>query len=306
MSAKPLEVKKVTPVVPVVEPVKSHAQKEKELIAQKVMSDTLNSEKAKRDLQIRTVDQLETQIKTLQGEIAALVADYNIKVRINDNLGASITQAHYDLANYKAKFDEQNAKLVASYDKRAKEVEEADKTLQALLKDNRLKEQELARDRGAFNSERESNRQQVKAMQNALDQNNAEWKKREADLLLREDALKNEKEAFEKYQESLAPEIARITSIKNENLALIQRVEQEKRNADNMRLAAAAERAQAEESIAMAKEKTNQERMRITNEEARLRKWEQDIKDMELEVKVQSEEAQKMMKRYQLTEKMDK
>lgn len=300
MPVKPIEVKKVAPIAAKVEPVKSQSEKDIEAVQRKVLSDTLNSEKGKRDVQVRTVDDLETRIRMLMAECERLVLDHNLKVKINDNLGASIQAAHIDLANLKSKFGENNAKLVAEYDKKLKEVQLADGQLQTLVKENREKEQSLARERGMFNSERESIRQRLIDMENALSQNNAQWKVREADILAREEALKTEKTEFEAYRDSLAPEIARITSIKNENVLLIQRLEQENRNVENMRLAAAAERAQAEEARLQVEDKSNQDRMKVANEEARLRKWEQDIKDQALELRAQEAEYNRVLRREKL------
>lgn len=301
MSAKPLELKKVK----VEEAKKSSAEKEQELIAQKVLSDRLNSDKAKRDVQIRTVDELEVRIKNLTSEIERLTIDYNMKMRINENLGSSIQGAHIDLANIQRKFEDQNAKLVTSYEKKVREVEDADSQLQILIKENRDKAQALARERSLFDQERESNRQLVKSIEASLTQNNAQWKVREADILARENALKIEKDEFDVYRSSLAPEIDRITSIKNENILLIQRLEQEMRNVENIRLAAQAERNQAEESKAQMVDRSNQDRMRIAGEEARLRKWEQDLKDNALELRAKESEYNRVLRRDRLQKEVD-
>jgi hypothetical protein len=73
-------------------------------------------------------------------------------------------------------------------------------------------------------------------MRNALNQNNVEWAKREKDILDREEVLKNDRSLFELEKAALAPEAERITSIKNENVLLLQEIEREKANNRNMYL----------------------------------------------------------------------
>lgn len=308
MSAKPLETKKHVEnatMKPIAELKKAILSQDEVVIHKKIISDQLNSEKAKKDVQIRTVDELEKRIKSLQAEIDALVIDFNHKRAINENLGASIASAHSNLSMLDRKFAEANAKMLAQYEKKMAEVVEADKQLQQLLKETREKEQDLERQRGLFESERVANRQLLHAAESALTQNNAQWKNIEADLLIREAELKKQKEDFESYKESLQPEISRITSIKNENALYLQKIEQQRLDMENQRLAVVREREAMEEKLAIANAATLQERERIKARDAELRNWEQNLKDYDLEIRAKNEEANRILRREKLEKELN-
>lgn len=306
MSAKPIEVKKdvkevkVAPIVAKVEASKPVLSKEDEALARKVMSDSLNSEKAKKDVQLFTVAQLESHLIELRAKFEGLAAEYNQKNAVNSNLGSSIQSAHSDLANARAMFERKNAEMLADLQKRLKDAVEADKEYQALTKSLREKQIELDQKLSSFNNERESNFQQVQAMQTALDQNNAEWKRREADILLREEELKKQVAEFDLYKDSLKPEMDKIDATKNENTLLLKKVEMQNNEMERRRVEAENSRQLAEEARLASLAQVEQARQRIQNEEGRLRKWEQDLKDEALDVRVQQEAAQRVLRREQL------
>jgi len=251
-------------------------------------------------VQVRAIDDLDKRIRDMHNELESLVIDYNMKKAINDNLGLSISAAHSNLAMFDRKFTEQNEKMLLEYKKKMEEVVEADKQLQQLIKENREKEMVLARERGLFDSERETNRRLVADSQSALAQNNAQWKNREVDILAREENLAKEKAEFETYKESLQPEIAKITSIKNENAIFLQRIEQQRMDMENLRLSALREKESMVEKEAVLQASLREERERIKNEDARLRNWEQNLKDYDLEIRAKLEEANRVLRREKL------
>lgn len=295
MSIKPVEVLK-----------KGIQAQDEAVLAKKIMSDQLNSEKARKDVQVRIVDDLEKRIKSMQLEVESLVVDYNMKKAVNDNLGASIASAHSNLAMLDRKFQEANAKMLKDYDKKMAEVVDADKQIQQLLKENREKEQALARDRGIFESEKVANQRLLHASETALAQNNAQWKNTEVDLLAREEALKKQLEEFEAYKVSLAPEIARITSIKNENSLFLQKIEQQKMDIENIRLSSIREREAMEEKIALSNATLADERVKVKGKEAELRNWEQNLKDADLEIRAREEEANRVLRREKIEKDLAK
>jgi hypothetical protein len=302
MSAKPLEPKKSAPV----EAIKAMFSKEDEALQRKVLSDSLNSEKAKKDVQLMTVAQLEGHIIELRAKFDGLAQEYNQKNAVNANLGSSIQSAHNDLAQVKALFDKKNAEMLAELTKKLKDVNEADGQYQAMLKEVTAKSAQLEQERSTFHNERENNRQLVASANEALAQNNVEWKKREADILQREEALKDEKIEFELYKASLSPEIKRITSIKNENELLLKKVEMQNAEMERRRIEAENSKQIAEEASLASKAQAQQERQRIQNEEARLRKWEQDLKDSALELRVKQTEADKIIYREKLQAEVER
>lgn len=296
MSAKQVE----KPKVEKIEPKKSEAELQQEALEKKAILDGLNSQKLKKDAQLKTVDELHLHIKQLHNEINSLVADHETKRRANESLANSIRSAQTELALFEKQFADKNAKRLAELDKKLKEVAEADATMQALIRENRETKQNLAREKSLFVQERENNRQLVHAANTALNQNNAQWKVKEEDLLQREAALKADKEAFESYKDSLNPEIARITSIKNENELLLQKIEMQRLDMERLRASSIREKEVATETALVSKAKSEQDRQRIANEEARLRKWEQDLKDSALEMRAREAEYNRVIRREKL------
>jgi len=301
MSAKQAEpVKKVNEVNEVKE-----RQKQEEVILREQVENAAKSEKAKKSALIMTVEELEKEIVKLKELLRGTITEYNVKMKVNENLGASIASAQARLAEFDTEFNKKNEERLKVYDKKLKDVNDADKELQTLIQTNRKEKEALSVERSQFNNERESNRRLVVDMQNSLTQANAMWATREADILEREKVLAEEKTAFEAYKDGLKPEIARITSIKNENENLLKNLEIERAKVERIRLEASMTKDSIEQAKAVAEIKAKEDRAKLLNEEGRLRKWEQDLKDFALEVKVQSEEAQKMMKRYELTKKSE-
>lgn len=295
MSIKQVEVKKVV-----------SAKEREEALQRKALSDSLDAEKHKKDAQLKTVAELEKHIIELRKHIDDLIADHNVKKQVLNGLNASIAGANSEFAFIQSRFEKENAKLVKEYNDKLAQLNKSDATMQAIIAENRNKEKALSNDRASFDQERNVLRNKLTEMERALAQNKAEWAVREKDILDREEALKQASLEFEAYKESLTPEIARITAIKNENASLVESISSMKINVENMRLAAIQSQERAKEQEIANSTNLKKERERIANEEARLRTWEQNLKDLDLEVKVKEEEAQKMMKRYQLTEKKDK
>lgn len=296
---RPKQVKIVEEVKPV-EPTKTQAQLADEAMQRKAIMDGLDSNKAKKDVQLRTVQELELEIKKIREQMDNLVGEYNTKVRINENLGNSIRSAQANLALFENMFAEKNEKRLAELEKKIKQNAEADAELQKMISENRELKKSLQNDRNSFDNEREQNRQLVYAAKSALEQNLAMWKNREADVLDREEKIKQEKAEFEAYKESLTPEIARITSIKNENDLLIKKIELQRLEIERSRLAVTREKELAEEKRLIAFAQIEDAKLRVSNEEARLRKWEQDLKDSALELKARQADVDRILVRQNL------
>lgn len=273
---------------------------EKSILHKQQVSDSFDEQKQKKSLQLKTVDELEKHIIELRNRIQMMAQDFDVKRKVIDGLNASIAGAHSELNMVQNKFRAENAKLVTEYEKKLADVTKSDDTLQKLVQENRVKEKELNHSLATFEQEKHTIKMRMADLQNSLNQNNVEWKKREADILLRESALKTEKDEFELYKESLAPEAARISSTKNENELLLKKIEMQRVDIENMRAASQRDRDSVAEQRVANEAKATSEKLRVSNEEARLRKWEQDIKDAALELRVQQDNVQKILRREQL------
>lgn len=279
--------------------------KESQAMYEKAILDSADSEKQHKDFLLKNVVELQAHIVTLNDRIGELSKEHESKRRVLDGLGGSIAGAQSEIHNLRATFEKNNADLMREIAKKQVDVEAADKTFQILVKENvetkRLNDVEtnrLAQHRQICDS-------QVLDMKNALEQNSTEWKKREADILAREEVLKADRQAFEQEKLDLVPEIARITSITNENKMLLQKVEIDRLDIENLRRANSADRERLDQERLIASSKNKAELERLANEEARLRKWEQEIKDYDLEVRAKASQADKILRREQLQKEVD-
>lgn len=277
-----------------------------ELLHEKAIRDSLDSEKQKKDVLIRTVVELEESIKSLSTQRDSLAMEYNVKRQMLDDLAKNIKAANYELVNIKHLFDERNQKMMVELNKRQKDVDSADATLQSLIRSNRETEKAINAEKHALQMEREQGRQRVHAAEVDLAQVNSNWKKAEADILKRESELKSAIAEFEAYKDSLKPEIARITEIKNENSLLLQKIERDKHQLEHMKLTVERERKAIQESSILKDNELKQMKLKVANEEARLRKWEQDMKDQALELQAKESEMARVIRRYKLESELAK
>lgn len=285
---------------PVVEVKEPELSPEEQAMINKAVLDSNNSDKQKKDVLLMNAKDLEAHIKYLRGLMVDLDQEYRSRRKLVDGINGSIAGAQAELSMVRANVMKQNDALVKELETKKAEVEKADKTLRALISQNesllvtnKQKESALIEEKRLCNS-------QVYEMKKALDQNQSEWNKREQDILLREKKLVEDRDAFEKEKEALAPEAMRITAIKNENILLLQEIERERAMNRNMMLGIESERQVLEENKLVEASKSKNQYEKLANEEKRLRQWEQDLKDMDLEVRAKSAKADKLIRQFQL------
>ncbi len=283
----------------------STISKEEQAISDKAILDANDSEKIQKDVMLLNIKELHNHREVLNGIIKDLTQDSESKRRILDGLNGSIAGAQSEIYNLKTNFEKQNVSLLAEFTKKQSDVESADKTLQALIQKNRESEKLNTMEASRLEDHRNICNSQVFEMKKALEQNQTEWNKREADILLREEALKTERASFEAEKESLVPEAAKITSTKNENILLLQKIDMQKLDIENMRRAMASDKERLEQQALINQVQLKKAQDTLVNEEARLRKWEQDIKDYDLETRARSAQADKVLKREQLQREVD-
>lgn len=275
------------------------------LVQNKAILDSLNSEKSKKDVMLMNIDEINKHILHLKKITADLHQEYETKRKIVDSLNGSIAGAQAHLSMLNADFEKKNQSLVKEFQKKLSDVESSDKTLRQLINDNQESKRLNDVEKAKLAEYRQICDSQVNEMKKALSQNNSEWSKREADILEREKQLSSEKESFEAERNSLIPQLAHISSIKNENILLLQKIEADKNNVSNLRLSIESERQRLAEDRASIADKLKQKETSFLNEEARLREWEQNLKDYDLEIRAKASEAEKVLKRQQLQSKVD-
>jgi len=295
------EVKEVKVEVPV-ELVEAPKQTAEEIMQKKAIIDASNSDKIRKDVMTKKASELEVYIKFLQDRATELTMDFENKRKALDSMGQNIAGANFELSMIQERFEKKNADLIREYNKKLKDVQDTDKTLKHLVAENEALNKENRLEKGRLAEYKHQADMNVMEMRKALDQNLSESSKKEADLLGREEALKNAIEEFEAYKQSLAPEQARISAIKNENLLLIQKIEDGKKQIEGMRAAIQLEKNKLEEARTLSDRQIKQMHDSQSNEDARLRKWEQDLKDFDLELSAKKSEINKEIRRNHLKE----
>ena len=279
---------------------KSLKELQDEAIQNKAILDANDTEKAKKDVLLMKVSDLETHTEFLNKRINELGMDYEKRKKLVDGINGSIAGAQAELQNVRNNISKENEKKLAEITSKLLEIDKADKTLRALMAENEAINVSNRQKESVLIEERLICFSQVEEMKKALTQNNVEWAKREKDILDRENVLKEEKDAFEKEKASLAPEMSRISSIKNENILLLQEIERERLTNRNIMLGIESERQRLEEDKLIESSKVDQAMLKVQNEDKRLREWEQNVKEFELEVRAKSGRADKLLREIQL------
>lgn len=279
--------------------------KENEAITNKAILDANDSEKQKKDVLLMKTKDLEAHVEYLNRTLNDLNTEYMSRRKLVDGINGSIAGAQQELQNVRSNIEKQQAKVFEEIARRQKELSEADVTLrkliaenEALITANRIKE-------GSLIEERQNCYLKVSEMEKALRENNSEWSKREADILMREKALEDERVIFEAEKASIQPDLMNISAIKNENVLLLQEIASGKKQIENLQLGLQADRQRMEEEKVADRANVRALEASLANEEKRLRQWQEQLNDLKLEAEAKSAEADRVMRRYQLQSKID-
>jgi len=274
---------------------KSIAQLQAEAMQNKVIMDMHDSEKQHKDVLLMKTRDLEDHIKYLTKRMVEMDTEYNQRKKLVDGINGSIAGAQAELSRLRSEFTKQNTKEIELLAKERAEVAKADATLRALINQNNTLLVTNKQTESKLATERQLCQSQVYEMKKALDQNQAEWSKRENDILQREKTLKLERETLEQEKEAIIPEQARLSSVKNENILLLQEVEQGRVNIQNLMRGIESEKQALAESKILQEAKIKQMEVVIANQEKKNREWEQNLKDFDLDVRARSARADKML-----------
>jgi len=281
-------------------PEKSISELQAEAIQNKVIMDMHDSQKIQKDVMLMKVRDLDEHIKYLTKRMVEMDTEYNQRRKLVDGINGSIAGAQAELSRLRSEFTKQNNQAIESLAKERAEIEKADATLRTLINQNNSLLVTNKQTESKLATERQLAQSQVYEMKKALDQNQTEWTKREKDILEREKALKDEREAFENERNTIQPELDKISSVKNENILLLQEVERGQTNIRNLMLGIESEKQVLAESKLIHEGKMKQKELELANLEKKNREWEQNLKDFDLEVRARSAKADKMLRTMQL------
>lgn len=278
-------------------PVEEKSTKElrDEALNNKAIMDSLDSDKAKKDVMIMTAKDLEAHLEYLRVRMAEMDNEYVSRRKIIDGINGSIAGAMSELSRLRDDFEKKNKVMIDKLNAERAEVEKADKTLQALIQSNNEIKRANEIETGRLLEHRLNCDRQVAEMKKALADNQSEWAKREADILKREGELKLAQATLEEEKSAIAPEQAKLSAVKNENILLIQELDRERNNLRNFMLGIESEKQALEEARLIQESKNEQAQLTISNQEKKLREWEQNLKDLDLDVRARGARADRQL-----------
>lgn len=271
----------------------------------RLLINSQNTEKAHKDLMLKNIKELEKHRADVQGELGRLSTELENKHRALKMVDDEIKSKTFTLAKQQDQFEKQHSERVRQLEKGLKDVEASDAEYKRLNGEMTAKVKDLNAQLGAIAEERKTHTSEMNRMKRHVSDVEAEDAKIREDIKEREAALAKEREEFEAEKESLSPELKRISSIKNENDELYRRLEEEKAQFQRQQDIFDGHRQKMDADAKAGKEALERMKQGIVAEEARLRKWEEDLADFDLEIKAREADADKAKRRYQLTQTIE-
>lgn len=278
-------------------PEKSFVEKMQE---EQTQLNALNTEKAGKDILIKNIRQLEEHIRNSRAELDRVNNELEGKYRALRSVDDDIKSQLFILERQKEKFEKQHKSEIDELVKKANDIEASDKEYKALISETMQLKNNLRNDLQKIADERSLHAKEMGVVTRNSEQIQGEMNRQNADMAEREEKLKDEIKAFEEEKELLRPELTRISEIKNENILLWQKIEQDKAQFEHSKSSFENFQKKQASDIELERARIKNLEQAILAKEGKLRKWEEDLNDIQLELKAREAEAQKMMKRYQL------
>ena len=212
----------------------------------------------------------------------------------------------YTLSRQKEQFEKSHNEQIRILEKRQKDIDETAALYSRLVSETNENNQLLKNQLQKIAEERLLHNSEMTRLNKHVQEIESEGGKREADISEREEALKKEIEAFELQKEELEPTLNRISEVKNENVVLLRKIDDERTKFDHQKALFDNYKQKLEDDVLAAKNVVKKREESLAIEEARIRKWEKDLQDIDLELKGREALAQKMMVKYQINRDLDK
>ncbi len=260
----------------------------------------LDTDKANKDILIKNAKELHRHIDEARATLSQVNHEIENGVAALKHVEDEIKSQNYVLGRQKEKFDKENAERIRLLDAKQVDVDAADATYKRLLVEVSDQKKTLQNGLKDIADERRAHQIELNRLNRHVHDIETEASKQKADIEEREKALFDAKLAFEEEKAALQPELTRISEIKNENTLLWQNIEEAKADIARQRSLMDSYKAKLDAEAEQKNAALERQIQVVKNEDGKLRKWEQDLKDFELELKAREAEAQKAMKRYQL------
>lgn len=284
--------------------------KEEQKTAEEVMKETeainadLNIAQASKDIRIKNIQQLEAHEKEIRESIKSASRELEVKYKALKQVDDENKAQQYTLSKQKEKFDKENEAALKNITVKTKELEEAGEAYTKLLSEVQEKKNQLNSDLSKISDERKSHQKEIERINKHLKDISDDIAVREENIKELVEKLTEDQKVFEEEKESLKPELSRLAEVKGENQALWDKIESDKKEFDLRQTSFESYKSQKDVEVKQAYAKVLEKERLLQVQDGKLRKWEQDLKDLDLEMKAREIEAKKMMQRYQLTEKI--
>lgn len=265
----------------------------------------LDTEKANKDMLLKSAKEIQQHIRDAKAELLRINQEVENGHRTVRHLQDEIKAQAYNLSRQSESFEKANQEKLRILETKMKEVEVSDTQYKKLLLEVNAQTKTISIQLQAISAERAKHQLELNRLNTHVSQVESEDSRIRADIKAREDKLKDAIEKFDAEKEALEPELKRISEIKNENLLLWQKIEDEKAQFDRQKSNMDNYKAKLDADDVLRQQQVKNELLKLQNNEARLRKWEEDLGDRALELKSREGEAAKALKRYQLTKSVE-
>lgn len=262
---------------------------------------TKNSEHNDKILLFQSIQDLQIQKDKADKALKEIIDELNSKNRQIQWLTTEISAHNSQLKNLKAVIEKEKEDEYASLKIQTDRVNKSNEEYQSLIKEVSEKKEYYNEEIRKISEERALYEAESIRLNKAMAENENRLKYDLIDLETQKDVLAKEREAFEAEKLALEPEMKRIQEIKNENRAFTDKLEAQMESIKAEREAMIQERESMQAQVAQELKKVQNYELQIIQREQELQNRVQNIMDYELEVKAREAEANKAIKRYQLT-----
>ena len=261
-----------------------------------------DTEKASKDILVKNGKELIQHLKDIKNEHQRVAVELENKYKALKHVEDEIKAQTYALHRQNEQFENQNKEKLGAIAKKQSDLDAAEIEYKKIISDGAALNKELKNSLATIADERRTHQNEMNRLNKHVLDVEGEDSRLRSDIETREAKLKQEKEEFEAKKEALRPEILEIEGIKNENLLLWQRIEDEKRNLETQKSGFESYKRKLEQDGETLRASVKKQEESLKNEESKLRKWKQDLEDYDLQLKARESEASRQMKKYQLNQ----
>lgn len=302
--------KQVNQIESIVSEVKTDASEQKnfvqEMEEQRAIANQLNTEKANKDMLLKTAKELENHISNAKKELSNIGHELDGRYKTIKYIDEEIKARNFQLERLSDSFEQKNKERLRLIEEKEKDIFKANEEYKKLLREVKEKSDKLSSEIYKISEERRFFESEMNRMNIHCNQVNSEMAKLKEDIENREAVLKEKEDILEAEKQSFEPELKRISQLKNENNMLLDKIEQDRKQFIRQQDSFEAYKKKIDSEDEIRKNQYRNQELSIQAKEAKIRKWEQDLKDIELELKAREADVQKQIKRYQLQESIKK